>query len=160
MFDLQGLMTPYMSFLLQPLVEMLNGFAKSLDDTPTWLAVIQTLSKTLAQDERGMYDLVVKFSVHSPFSRVVFWRDEKLQQLLAPLIAQVATAAQLSTPEKTALSECLVATAEVIGDDTLLKTLNVNLLMHTRSEDIRVRIYALACSEALWRAHGDKLIGT
>lgn len=38
--------------------------------------------------------------------------------------------------------------------------MNVDLLMHTRSEDARLRLYALTCSEALWRAHSEKLIGS
>ena len=49
--------------------------------------------------------------------------------------------------------------AEVISDDNLVKKLNLDLLMHTRAEDARLRLYALTCSEALWRAHGAKLIG-
>ena len=35
----------------------------------------------------------------------------------------------------------------------------MNILMHTRSEDPRVRLFALACSESLWRSQGGKLIG-
>jgi len=31
--------------------------------------------------------------------------------------------------------------------------------MHTRSEDVRLRTFALTCSETLWRAHGGKLLG-
>lgn len=57
------------------------------------------------------------------------------------------------------LKECLVALVEVINDPSSLKTVNLELLMHTRSEDSRVRIWALTCSEALWKTHGGKLIG-
>ena len=69
------------------------------------------------------------------------------------MIAQIPIAAShRSTDAKTALSKCLIATADALEDDTQLKSLNVNVLLHTRSEDTRVRIFALACSEALWRA--------
>jgi U3 small nucleolar RNA-associated protein 10 len=44
-------------------------------------------------------------------------------------------------------------------DDAQLKTININVLMHTRSEDARVRIFALSCAEQLWQAHGSKLLG-
>lgn len=48
---------------------------------------------------------------------------------------------------------------DCVNDDALLKAINLNLLMHTRSEDSRLRFFALTCSETLWRAHGEKLIG-
>jgi hypothetical protein len=48
---------------------------------------------------------------------------------------------------------------DVVSDDNLLKKLNLDLLMHTRAEDTRLRLYTLTCSEALWRAHGSKLAG-
>lgn len=60
---------------------------------------------------------------------------------------------------KPLLQECFSALLETITDDTLLKIVNMNILMHTRSEDTRVRLFALACSESLWRSQGGKLIG-
>lgn len=42
----------------------------------------------------------------------------------------------------------------------MLKRLNLDLLMHTRSEDARVRILALACATEMWKAEGGKLVGT
>ena len=60
---------------------------------------------------------------------------------------------------KPLLQECIGALLETITDDTLLKIVNMNILMHTRSEDPRVRIFALTCSESLWRSQGGKLIG-
>jgi hypothetical protein len=47
-----------------------------------------------------------------------------------------------------------------VTDDTLLKSINLNLLMHTRSDDARLRVLALTCSENLWRGHGGKLLGS
>lgn len=57
------------------------------------------------------------------------------------------------------MSECIVALGEAVNDDSLIKKINLDVLMHTRAEDARVRLYALTCSEALWRAHGGKLMG-
>ena len=48
---------------------------------------------------------------------------------------------------------------ESATDDMILKAINLELLMHTRSEDVRLRLFALSCSEKLWRAHGNKLLG-
>jgi len=49
---------------------------------------------------------------------------------------------------------------DCVNDDALLKSINLDLLMHTRSEDPRLRLFALTCSEQLWRAHGRKLVGS
>lgn len=76
------------------------------------------------------------------------------------MIAQIPVCTRSNMSEtKSALSDCLIAMAEVISDDALLKAMNLDILMHTRSEDARLRLYALTCSEALWQAHGGKLIG-
>ena len=53
----------------------------------------------------------------------------------------------------------LVALADTATDDGLLKRLNMDVLMHTRSDDARVRIFALRCARAMWLAHGTKLVG-
>ncbi|KAJ3530702.1 hypothetical protein NM688_g7673 [Phlebia brevispora] len=136
------LITPYMSFLVQPFSDLLQDFTKSAGNQELWLGIVNILSKSFSVDEGA------------------FWRDEKLQHLLSPVVAQVTVAGRLHDVEsKTAFSDCLVAFADVLSDDTLLKKLNVDLLMHTRSEEARIRLYALTCSEALWRAHGEKFIG-
>lgn len=91
----------------------------------------------------------------------VFWRDDKLRQMSSPLIAQAAVCIKLNyTDGKIQLQECLGALTDSATDDNLLKAINLDLLMHTRSEDVRLRLLALTCSEALWRVHGGKLLGS
>lgn len=90
---------------------------------------------------------------------VVFWRDDKLASVAKPIIAQVSSCIRLNIG-KQALTNCLIAMTSVAVDDSLLKSINIDLLMHTRAEDARERIFALSCSEALWREHGGKLIGS
>jgi len=41
----------------------------------------------------------------------------------------------------------------------LLKKFNLDLLMHTRSEDAQLRILALECASEIWKREGGKLIG-
>lgn len=90
-----------------------------------------------------------------------FWRDDKIRQISAPLTAQISVyVKQNFVNGKDLLQDCFSALSENVIDDTLLKNINLNILMHTRSEDVRVRILALSSSEALWRIHGGKLIGT
>jgi len=66
----------------------------------------------------------------------------------------------MPTEARSLFKQCLEAFVENVSDDALLKSTNLNLLMHTRSDNVRVRQFALACVEALWRSHGGKLIGT
>ncbi|KAH9033947.1 hypothetical protein EDB84DRAFT_1578278 [Lactarius hengduanensis] len=136
----KSLMTPYLSFLLVPFVELLQ-----LPDDPTarpfgpeQLSVVQALSKSMSVDEGA------------------FWRDDRLQQVMPVLVPLVA---HPSAANDDALSTALVALCDAATDDALLKRLNLDVLMHTRSDDARVRIFALRCASALWLAHGSKLIG-
>jgi U3 small nucleolar RNA-associated protein 10 len=110
-----------------------------------------------------------------------FWRDDRLQQLMPVLVSLIPHASTGTVVDQDALlpsssssskgSSCsissrdivsagLVALCNVATDDTLLKRLNLDVLMHTRTEDdAPVRIFALQCARALWTAHGLKLIG-
>ena len=77
--------------------------------------------------------------------------------VLVPLIAHPGASGAAEKDE--ALSAALVALCDAVTDDALLKRLNLDVLMHTRSDDARVRIFALRCASALWLAHGSKLLG-
>lgn len=153
-------MTPYLGFLLQPLVDILDGFTEGINDSSLWSAVIETVTKSCLCDEGGTHSVLfcTTFISSANTESVAFWREDKLRQLIAPLLAQVPNCVAVSEL-RDSLRECLVALAEVINDPSSLKSLNLEILMHTRSDDARMRIYALTCDESLWQAHGGKLIG-
>jgi U3 small nucleolar RNA-associated protein 10 len=88
-----------------------------------------------------------------------FWRDDKLRQLLTGLTNQVEPCSRSDSVEKRQLQDCFNAFLDIITDDTLAKAVNLNILMHTRSESLQTRIFALNCSEVVWRSHGGKLLG-
>ncbi|CAA7262090.1 unnamed protein product [Cyclocybe aegerita] len=137
----KGLMVPYMAITLQPFSNILKEFS-TLEDLSLWLAVVRTITRALNYDDGG------------------FWRDDKLRQISSGLTGQIEVCIRLNFTEgKSELQECLGVLIENVTDDTLLKTVNLNILMHTRSEDPRVRIFALSCSTALWSSYGGKLIG-
>lgn len=46
-----------------------------------------------------------------------------------------------------------------MDDDSQLKATNLGVLMLTRSEDSRVRLFALGCAVAIWQSNGKKLSG-
>ncbi|KAG5339884.1 hypothetical protein C0989_003102 [Termitomyces sp. Mn162] len=135
-------MNPYMSFLLTPFVETLKSYATGASDNQIlWDGVVETLTKSFSCDDGA------------------FWRDDRLRQIASPLIHQIPVCIKSPTESKSALQNSLVALMECITDDMLLKSINLDILMHTRSEDVRQRILALTCSTKLWHAHGGKLLG-
>ena len=83
-----------------------------------------------------------------------------LSSISTPLIQQVdiCISHQFSSG-KSLLKDTLATLVEGVNDDSLLKSINLNILMHTRSEEPQVRLFALTCSEALWATHGNKLLG-
>ncbi|KAG6909155.1 hypothetical protein DXG01_001782 [Tephrocybe rancida] len=138
----KGLMNPYMSFLLAPFVETLRSYTMGASDDPSlWAGVVETLTKSLSCDDGA------------------FWRDDKLRQLAGPLVQQLPVCLKATPESKTAVQDCLVALVDNVTDDMLLKSVNLDVLMHTRSDDVRLRLLALTCSEKLWRVHGGKLLG-
>ncbi|KAF7307826.1 U3 small nucleolar RNA-associated protein 10 [Mycena kentingensis (nom. inval.)] len=140
----KGLMNPYMSFLIQAFVSTLKDYnVNKLFEPVLWTAILEILSKSLVSDDGA------------------FWRDDKLRLAAPALIQQVPVAVRLDEDDdesKELVSECLVAFVDNATDDALLKSVNLDLLMHTRSEDVRLRIFALVCATALWTAHGGKFL--
>ncbi|KAJ7456907.1 hypothetical protein FB451DRAFT_1275210 [Mycena latifolia] len=140
----KGLMNPYMSFLVQPFVTTLKDYSGgTLADPILWTGILDIFTKSLISDDGA------------------FWREDKLRLASPALVQQAAVCVRLggSTESKALVTECLVALTDSVADDALLKTLNLDLLMHTRSDDARLRVFALSCASALWNAHGGKLLG-
>lgn len=141
----RDLMTPYMSLLLDRFVELLESFTKSEnDDKDLWAATITTLSKSFKVDDGA------------------FWRDEKLRRITRPLTQQILvciTNLRISESDRNQLLDCLTASVDCMEDDTTANTINQAILALTRSEDVRVRLFALQCASSIWRAHGSKLRG-
>jgi U3 small nucleolar RNA-associated protein 10 len=180
-------MTPYLSFLLPPFVELLQGSDDQEEDPigPAQLCVVQTLTKSMNVDEGGPYTRLLQHPPRAdrpltpsiPFPVTAFWRDDRLKQVTPVLVALVAPAGALASlgagmdqdasplPRgsgdggRERVSAGLVALCGAATDDTLLKQLNLDVLMHTRADDARVRVFALRCARAIWTAHGSKLIG-
>ncbi|KAI0063355.1 ARM repeat-containing protein [Artomyces pyxidatus] len=140
----KALMTPYLSFLLQPFIDLLRDSSSTTDNqAEVWLCVLETLTKSFTVDEGA------------------FWREDKLQRIVPPLITQVSNCVEMKLEDdsKSKVQESLTALCEAVNDDALLKRINLDVLMHTRSEDARIRLFALQCSTALWTTHGDKFMG-
>ena len=153
-------MTPYMSFLLPPLIHDFQAFSgAALQDKEYWNSMLTVSTKSLKHDDGGKhkqpsYKLSIKHDI------LVYWRDDKLRQISKPLIAQVPACINLNFSEhRQVLQDCIEALVDASTDETLLKSINLDLLMHTRSEDARIRVYALSCAEVLWQRNGRKLHG-
>ncbi|EJD05052.1 uncharacterized protein FOMMEDRAFT_105292 [Fomitiporia mediterranea MF3/22] len=139
------LMTPYTSFVLTHIIELLKSFSSAENTNKAlWLSSIEMLSKSFVVDD-GAY-----------------WLDSKLALVTPSLASQVPICINMklaSGSGKEVLITCLTTLLDCLDDDSTLKTLNTGVLSHTRSEDTRVRIFALQCAVALWEAHGSKLRG-
>lgn len=152
-------MTPYMSFLIQPLIDNLKSLTTTGEDKALWTCIFSVLSKSFVYDEGGELFPWQSLLFYSP-RLAAFWRDEKLRLVATTLTEQVPVCAKINSAKaKSVLVESLVGLGEAASDDSLLKALNLNLLMHTRSDDVRLRVLTLSCAETLWKAHGGKLLG-
>ena len=89
---------------------------------------------------------------------LVYWRDDRVRLVSEPLTQQIPVCVYLRINDgKTLLSDTLSALVGCLEDDTSVKAVNHSVLMHTRSEDTRIRIFALQCSVDMWQAHSSKL---
>jgi hypothetical protein len=79
--------------------------------------------------------------------------------VLVALVAPAGASQDAPLDGREIVSAGLVALGDAATDYGLLKRLNLDVLMHTRSDDTLVRIFALQCARALWTAHGRKLVG-
>ena len=155
-------MTPYMLLLVNHFRDMLESYQRAdKTDKDLWLASLETLSKSFSVDDSGKPSS--KDLPHIRFwhkSILVYWRDEKLRLISGPLVQQVPVCVALKqTASKQVLIGSLNALVDCLEDDSLVKAVNLALLMHTRSEDARVRLLALQSSVSMWQTHGIKLRG-
>jgi U3 small nucleolar RNA-associated protein 10 len=140
----KGLIVPYMTFFFQPSIDLCKSYSTATIESPQlWTRMLQVVSKSMDYDDG------------------VFWREDKARQFFAPLIQQIPVCIRLftsSSDTKSLLRQCIVSLVETTSDDVVLKSINLDVLLHTRSEEARIRLLALSCSEALWTAHAGKML--
>ena len=106
--------------------------------------------------------------------KTVFWREDRLKQISEPLISQISVVCNSfagvgGEADRKSLSAALCALAGAVSEDydergggsggALLKFLNLGILMQTRSEDPKQRIFSLQCATELWKTNGTKFVG-
>jgi U3 small nucleolar RNA-associated protein 10 len=174
----KALMTPYMSFMIQAFTDLLESFTESEEPDPElWGSLVQALGKSFEVDEAGMFDLffILSLSQSALHSKIAFWREDRLKQISAPLISQIPVVCNSFTgidgeaDRRSLLSHALCALAGAVSEDydergggsggALLKSLNLGILMQTRSEDAKQRIFSVQSATELWRTNGIKLVG-
>ncbi|KAG9310969.1 hypothetical protein JVU11DRAFT_8847 [Chiua virens] len=127
----KGLMNLYMSTLLRPLTEVLQTFTSS--------------------SKASLVDFTLWSGVITTLTKSLEADDSCANR--RPL------AHPISRPPRTVRDRTEDGAPRLGTSADLLKRLNLDLLMHTRSEDARVRILALQCATEMWKAEGGKLIG-
>ena len=168
-------MTPYMSFMIQAFADLLKSFAESEEPNQgLWGSLISVLGKSFEVDDAGR---ILNFSntvnISQP-QKTVFWREDRLKQIYEPLVSQIPVvcnsfAGVNGEANRKTLSTTLCALAGAVSEDydergggsggALLKSLNLGILMQTRSEDAKQRIFSVQCATELWETNGVKLIG-
>lgn len=49
--------------------------------------------------------------------------------------------------------------AGTVLDEALLKHINLDILMQTRDDEVRTKLYALNCAHRVWEDHGEQFAG-
>ncbi|KLO17716.1 hypothetical protein SCHPADRAFT_845947 [Schizopora paradoxa] len=137
----KDLMTPYMTFVIEPVAELLRLFGTEVaDDQPLWKSCLENLSKCLAVDEG------------------TFWNDDRVRTIYDPVVQQIPICIGLKIENgKALLTDCLLSLVGCADGDPLLKAINLAIIQHSKSEDARIRLYSLSCSVAVWEKFGRKL---
>jgi len=139
----KSLILPYMALVLDSLCDILEGFVKKATaDTSLWSAVIDLLLPSFTFDEG------------------VFWRDDRLERLMKPLIQQVAISVQLDIDDRReALIPCLAEFSHAITSEHLFRSCNNILLMETRAEDARTQLFSLRALTSVWKRNANRTAG-
>ena len=151
-------MSPYTALILPRFSELLQGYSKrEYTDSVLWSDVISMIDQSLiVEDGEGMsFGLQISFTV-SLLAVIAMWDDKQLGILSKALILQVPVFPDLPESGRSdRLPACLAHLASSMSREDQLKDLNLDILMHTRSEISGVRQLALqSCVEA-WTVAGS-----
>ncbi|KAI8874302.1 ARM repeat-containing protein [Ramicandelaber brevisporus] len=152
---LKSVAAPFVSSTLDNTVSILKLYAGSSDgSTPTripdtlWSLVMEALNLSLQHDDGG------------------YWTTDAFEKTFRPLADQLlntserSSAADLSylARAKSHIIPCLVQLAVTLGGDSRWKPLNHHILLHTRSENVQVRLAALQCVQEFYGRLGDDFL--
>ena len=139
------ILSPYMGTLMPYLSELLPAYAAGeRTEEGLWRHALSVLGKSFEVDA-GAY--------HT---------DKILLALVPSLVAQLSTptpAIQATlTQSDSPLSATLAALAKSTTSENVLKALNNALCMKTRDDEVRVRLGALVCLDAVWQAQMEEMM--
>ncbi|KAG8889028.1 snoRNA-binding rRNA-processing protein utp10 [Tulasnella sp. 332] len=137
----KSLVTPYLGMIIGSVVDVFERF----DDRKSrggalWLGLVHMLDTSFIVDEG------------------VFWRDDRLESIMSPLVKQISASVslELEGEDRCSLITCLAGFAHAANREELLKALNLGILMETRSEDLKIQTFALDSLAAIWKREGAR----
>ncbi|KAG8835933.1 hypothetical protein FRC17_000018 [Serendipita sp. 399] len=141
----KALITPYLAILITRAIEVLDLWSQApmrFEHSELWKALLDIIEQSAHVDNGAL------------------WSDELAHSASAMLVRQMSIVA-ISHKQwmLTLLCSAMSSVASVITDPTLLKTLNLDILMQTRSEQTETRLLSLNCLEKLWTSNGRRLVG-
>ena len=126
-----------MSFLWQPFIKILADDASGLaEDGRLWLVVLQVINKSLTADEGGMASYIMNFDrLLTNCTISVFWRDDKLRQMVPVIAKQLPTSVKINTDAaKDILVSCLVVICNILTEHCLIFFICLFTFFHFRAE--------------------------
>ncbi|KAG9005674.1 snoRNA-binding rRNA-processing protein utp10 [Tulasnella sp. JGI-2019a] len=139
----KNLITPYLGMVHERLVEIFERFVDDKSHNHLlWLGLVRMLGVGFAVDEG------------------VFWRDDRLERIMPSLVKQLSIPSfiTIDDEDKRSLIACLSGFAHAVNREQLLKSLNLAVLMETRSENIKTQILALEGLSAIWKREGARVM--
>ncbi|KAG8879331.1 snoRNA-binding rRNA-processing protein utp10 [Tulasnella sp. 331] len=137
----KSLVTPYLGIIIGSVVDAFERFVdRKSRGGALWLGLVHMLDTSFIVDEG------------------VFWRDDRLESIMSPLVKQISASVslELEGDDRRSLITCLAGFAHAASREELLKALNFGILMETRSEDLKIQTFALDSLAAMWKREGAR----
>ncbi|KAF8335871.1 uncharacterized protein EI90DRAFT_3152860 [Cantharellus anzutake] len=142
MTTFKSLMSSYMISIVPNIIETLEAYSsKSIKDSILWSDLMRLVT--------------VSFSVDK--STPVL-KDTQLSNLITPLAKQISVWPGLPSADREDLvPKCITRFFGALGREELIKKLNMEVVLQTRSEDVKVRLLALKTAIHSWTEEGITL---
>ncbi|KAG8860617.1 snoRNA-binding rRNA-processing protein utp10 [Serendipita sp. 411] len=142
---LRALITPYLTAVITRGTETLDLWSQApaqFEHEELWRGILEIIDQSVNVDDGAL------------------WNDDLARPVSAMLVRQIPLTARSQKAWMTSLlCAAISAVASVVTDPILLKTLNLDFLMQTRSEEAAIRICSLQCVAKLWLSNGRRLAG-
>lgn len=159
--QLRSIFVPYVAFMLDQTVEVLEQAAKGVTrDSALWAALASALTKSFDCDENGEHGSCLQARSAQALIpvRLGFWTPARLAKFATPIAQQIEVPPSVAPAG--AYNALVTSYVALLGShESHLKAFNSRLLHLTRSDDLRVKRAAIDTLEVVWEEVGDGMLG-